>query len=172
MIVCGFPGIGKTTLKDRYPDQVVDSDSSLFSWASPGVRHPEWPNNYLDHLSKLEEENPDKLILVSTHKEVISGLLERKIRFSIIRPSIECKQEYIERFIKRGSTEAFIELLDKNFETFLDDLDNVPGIHVSVLSPGSYLSDRMRYDEKQFRWMVKISYNIKNGFPLLKRSIR
>lgn len=30
-IICGFPGVGKTSLAYRYPEKVVDSDSSVFS---------------------------------------------------------------------------------------------------------------------------------------------
>lgn len=51
MIILGFPGVGKSTLAQKEGYQ--DSDSSLFSWAPTSrTRHPEWPDNYLDHLEE------------------------------------------------------------------------------------------------------------------------
>ena len=47
---------------------MLDSDSSLFSWIEKGVRHPDFPDNYIKHIKEtsgvkdievLSYENPD-----------------------------------------------------------------------------------------------------------------
>lgn len=44
-VISGFPGVGKSFNHYNTDDNliVLDSDSSLFSWESEGVRHPDFP---------------------------------------------------------------------------------------------------------------------------------
>ena len=46
-IIAGFPGIGKSYVFNQRKYKCLDSDSSLFSWIEKGVRHPDFPNNYI-----------------------------------------------------------------------------------------------------------------------------
>lgn len=138
MIILGFPGVGKSTLAQEEGYQ--DSDSSLFSWdpTKPRTRHPEWPNNYLDHL---EEATKSKVVFASTHAEVREGLIARGIPFTLVYPSLEMKREYIQRYVDRGSPEKFIELLESQYETWIRELMNQEGCDHFVLTSGQYLSD-------------------------------
>lgn len=50
-VISGFPAVGKSYMFNDKSDLIVlDSDSSLFSWESEGVRHPDFPNNYYNIL--------------------------------------------------------------------------------------------------------------------------
>ena len=51
-LISGFPGIGKTYYKQKSELNVLDSDSSKFSWIEKDVRHPDFPQNYIDHIKK------------------------------------------------------------------------------------------------------------------------
>lgn len=137
MIILGFPGVGKSTLAQKEGYQ--DSDSSLFSWAPTSrTRHPEWPDNYLDHL---EEAAKFKVVLASTHAEVRKGLVARGIPFTLVYPSLEMKREYIQRYVDRGSSAEFIELLESQYEKWIRELMNQEGCEHFVLTSGQYLSD-------------------------------
>ena len=122
-VICAFPGTGKSYCHKQYPYKTVDSDSSNFSWEEPGIRHKEWPSNYIDHLKKMIEEYPNKVFFISTHAEVIKGLEEANIPYSIVKPKNEDKDVYMERYRQRGSDEKFLKLMDANFENFNNQLN-------------------------------------------------
>ena len=142
VIVSGFPGIGKTSLLSRAGEYIIlDSDSTNFSWADESKikRHPDWPQNYIDHIK--ENSNKADIILVSSHDVVRNTLTQASIEFTLVYPSLEMKEEYIQRYRARGSNEKFIELLTANYENWIKELMAQKGCKHVVLQPGQYLSD-------------------------------
>lgn len=146
-VVCGFPGIGKSFLfynkislipKSHQQTQIYDSDSSKFSWISEGIRHPDFPNNYVQYIKTL-----NGIVFCSTHENVRQSLADNHINYIIVYPSIDCKDEYIQRYIKRSSPPAFIRLLDENYYQWVNDLENT--CHANCLkvelSSGKTLTD-------------------------------
>ena len=59
-VISAFPGTGKSYFHRNSDSKVLDSDSSKFSWIEEGVRHPDFPNNYMTHI----KENIDSARLV------------------------------------------------------------------------------------------------------------
>lgn len=142
LIVSGFPGVGKTTLFNQNRDLVLlDSDSTNFSWADveKKIRHPDWPNNYIEHI----KNNLDKadLIFVSSHDVVRRALVASGLRFSLVYPSLGMKDEYIRRYVDRGSSEGFVKLLRSNYENWIAELSSQTDCTHVVLSSGQYLAD-------------------------------
>lgn len=139
-IIAGFPGIGKSVLFNSSSDlKVLDSDSSLFSWIEEGVRHPDFPNNYMQHI----KENIGKadVILVSSHDVVRKALEENGIEYTLVYPSIELKDEYIERYKKRGNNEGFINFIGNNWDNFIQDIEKETFPDLIRLDSGEFLSD-------------------------------
>lgn len=120
---------------------VLDSDSSAFSWLRKGVRHSEFPKNYMEHIHKFLGHVDD--ILVSSHKEVREALQRAGMDFTLVYPlnTTQVKQEYLDRYESRGSDEAFIKLMDANWDKFLTDLELQEDCHHVVLASGEYLWD-------------------------------
>lgn len=141
MIICGFPGIGKSHFFRKCKDLdiiVNDSDSSYFDKS-------EFPQNYINHLTKLTKEQSKSFkpfyILASSHKEVREALIESGLDFIVIVPDVSLKDEYLARYKERGSPESFQKLIGDNFETWINEIINDKRINVMVLSKGQYLSD-------------------------------
>lgn len=145
MIICGFPGVGKTTLK-KYCDEngieCHDSDSSQFP-------KDDFPANYIKHLKELSDKQNSSgnvkgiLILASSHKEVREALLAEGLPFRIVVPHFSLKDEYVERYKKRGSSESFIKLIETNFETWIGEIASDARLDIITLGRGQYLKDRM-----------------------------
>ncbi|CCE26157.1 g133 [Yersinia phage phiR1-37] len=136
-IISGFPGIGKSELFKIYGEaRVSDSDSSKFPKDS-------FPANYVAHIKDLIVNSNKKYILVSSHKVVRDALVAEGIPFFLVYPNENCKDEYINRYIKRGSPEAFVSLLSNNFNNFVQECKttNSPIATHIELSDGQYLSD-------------------------------
>ena len=104
LIVSGFPGTGKSHFFNSTTRFVLDSDSSTFDKS-------DFPRNYIEHIkSKIGQAD---IIFVSSHKDVRDALVAEGMDFILAYPSIDLKDEYIQRYKDRGSNEGFINLISK-----------------------------------------------------------
>lgn len=144
-IISGFPGVGKSHFTELARNtfltdvKVLDSDSSKYSWISEGERNPDFPNNYLEEI----ERNYGKyhFILVSTHKEVRDGLVERDLPFVLFYPEISKREEYLKRYKNRGSSPEFLNLMENRFVEMISDLQHQKGCIHLICNQNQYLSD-------------------------------
>lgn len=146
MIICGFPGVGKSCAANNRTN-ILDAESSAFSWnwnpenlEKGRERNPEFPGNYIRYI----KENIDKydVILVSTHKVVREALMAEGVQYIIVVPfhNMLVKNEYMIRYLQRGSDIDFIESLYNEWDDFIGEIanDEAPKIY---LGEGQYLSD-------------------------------
>jgi adenylate kinase family enzyme len=142
VLICGFPGVGKSTLVSS-PDNytLLDSDSSSFSWSNRAKRerNADWPQNYLNNIN-ANRFGADG-ILISSHKEVRDALVKAGMKFALVYPSLAMRDEYLGRYIARGNDPQFVELLKANYDTWIRELMVQEGCDHVVLQPGQYLSD-------------------------------
>jgi hypothetical protein len=126
-IISAFPGVGKTYYHERNKEISIDSDSSHFSWVKDGdgnntkERNPEFPNNYISHIK--ENIGNYKYIFVSSHEEVRNALKENGIKYYMIYPAKSKKQEFVERYIQRGSPEEFVNLIKENWNSWIGKIE-------------------------------------------------
>ena len=152
LVISAFPGTGKTKfyndwIQGKHPeyDLILDSDSSIFKWIRiRGIHNEklinrEFPNNYIEHI-KSNIGKAD-IIFVSTHKEVIQLLKQNDIDFILVYPSNtpEIKSEYLKRYRDRGSDDKFIKLLDKLWDSFINDLVNIKDNNKIILKENEYI---------------------------------
>jgi hypothetical protein len=133
MVISAFPGCGKSHYFRNNSDKIVlDSDSSTFDKS-------DFPRNYIQHI----KENIGKvdIIMVSSHKEVRDELVKNGIEFTLVYPESNIKEDYIQRYIDRGSPESFIKLLNNNWENWISELEEQTGCDKIKLKKGQYLSD-------------------------------
>lgn len=133
MLVAAFPGTGKTYFFNRsYTGIVLDSDSSLF-------HKDDFPNNYIRHIKACQ--NTATIILISSHKVVRDALVRESLPFTLVYPKEQLKDEYLERYRKRGSTEQFISMMNNNWSSWLFDCHRQIGCTHIELESGQFLSD-------------------------------
>lgn len=132
IVVSAFPGCGKSYFFENSTLKVLDSDSSKFDKAN-------FPANYIQHI----QDNIGKVdvIFVSSHEAVRKALVDQGIPFALIYPSCFAKDEYLERYKKRGSPDGFIKLISDNWDNWLDDMKSQKGCFRYSLGPGKYLTD-------------------------------
>jgi hypothetical protein len=133
IIISAFPGCGKSHLfRNKGDKQILDSDSSKFDKSK-------FPQNYIDHIKS--NIGLADMILVSSHKEVRDALVDNGIEFTLVYPNKDIKDEYIQRYIDRENEEKFVELLKKNWNIWIPELEQQNGCEKIELSSGQYLSD-------------------------------
>lgn len=97
-VICGFAAIGKSTFKNACQGEyegvpVMDLDSSLFP------KGPAWPHNYLKAIRERLDETC--ILMISTHKDIYSQLLEEDFNLVLVYPKRELKAEWLERIRRR-----------------------------------------------------------------------
>lgn len=138
ILIAGFPGTGKSSYCYRDADYMpqgfaTDSDSSQFDKSN-------FPQNYIEHIKQKISEGYSR-IFISSHKEVRDALVENNLYFTLVYPEIGLKQEYIERYKQRGSSEKFIELLSNNWEAWIKELQSQKGCDHVVLKSGQFIAN-------------------------------
>ena len=114
---------------------VFDSDSSNFD-----KNH--FPGNYISYIKFLLEMFDNVVIFVSSHIAVREALAESGIEYILVYPEAYLKQQYLERYVKRGSPESFIKLLDEKWLEWLESCDNDKNaVSRYQLANGQYLSN-------------------------------
>lgn len=130
-LISAFPATGKT-LYFQNNKNVLDSDSSKFDKAL-------FPENYINHIK--ENIGHVKIILISSHDIVREALTREGLEYTLVFPDKSLKQEYVKRFKARGNNNSFIELLNNNWDEWINQLQNQKGCKKIVLNKGEYLSN-------------------------------
>lgn len=137
VVVSGFAGIGKSGLKENVPYyndlKTYDLSSSYFR------KYPGWEKVYCDIIESLIDKYD--FVFISTHDNVIKEMKDRGNDFYIVYPRKHCKDEYKERFIKRGNSKEYINNFMKRWNEFIENLDAVEHDKKINLRSGQYLSD-------------------------------
>lgn len=107
MIVCGFPGTGKSMMAKF--SQWVDLESAPFK------------KNWLLYaeVAKYMSDN-GYTVMVSTHEEMLNALEQIEANYVVVIPPITDKATYLHRYDMRGNTYDFIRLLDENWEKWIN----------------------------------------------------
>jgi len=144
IIISAFPGTGKTYYS-KNNNNCFDSDSSDFSWipnSKPKQRNPDFPENYFNHILN-ELVGKKRIIFISSHEKVRRYMIDNNIYYNLIYPHKSLKNEYIERFKKRGNDDNFIEFIDKNWNRFIDELIEQTYCTHTILNSNEYINNYM-----------------------------
>lgn len=142
-IICGFSGIGKSTAEQKNR-RILDFESSgysnIFENGFVVSRNKDFPKNYIDKLEELMKNDEAYYYLLSCHEDVRNELKVRGLKYIIVLPHMEYKNEYLKRWLKRGSDIDFITQMDKRWEVMINscERDTAPKIY---LNEHEYLSD-------------------------------
>lgn len=159
LIISAFPGMGKShyfknnscysfdnELVEHPGNRILDSDSSDFSWIkdengnNTTVRNPEFPENYIRHI-KCNLYNKD-IIFVSSHKQVREALEREGLHYAIVYPGKKLKNHLLERYEKRGSSQAFIKLMLDNFDSFVEQIEEETfPLLVKINEPNEFIDE-------------------------------
>lgn len=150
IIICGFSGIGKSSAAEALANSgksVIDMESSVYSHREDGSLDDNFPQNYIDALQASISLDQGDYYFLSCHQSVRDELTKRCIKYILIRPERSCRNEYVKRWLNRGSTAEFITNMYSKWDEMIDSCieDKAPTV---VLSEKEYLSDVIFSDSK------------------------
>lgn len=127
-VISAFPCCGKTTATNSLSDfyDFSDSDSSMFSWLDKekGLRHPDFPSNYIEHIKSLI--GVKDVVFVSTHKTVRQALEKANIPYCLVYPqnTPENKTLWEKRMKERNNDQPFIDFILNNWDEMIEDMES------------------------------------------------
>ena len=120
MIICGFPGTGKSMMAKF--SQWVDLESTPFK------------KNWLLYAEVAKHMSDNGYtVMVSTHKEMLNALEQIEANYVVVIPPITDKATYLKRYDMRGNTYDFIQLLDENWEKWINAIVEKPTVLKTVV---------------------------------------
>lgn len=158
IIICGFSGIGKTTLGQKY-ENIAEIGQSLYRNIYEGIdaskisrelrknirvgikKNPKWPMNYINKINELRETHD--LMLVFTDFELMDKFRELNIPFIIAIPDINRKEEFINNFKKRGQDEKFCQKAASKWDEKIKELKQMKETRI-ILKNHEYLEDYLK----------------------------
>lgn len=109
MIICGFPGTGKSWMARH--SRWVDLESTPFE------------RDFMRYamVAKHMHDNGYN-VMVSTHEEMIMRLEQLEVPYTVIVPPLSDKEIYSRRYMARGSGVEFTEYIARNWDKWIDTL--------------------------------------------------
>ena len=138
-IISGFSGIYKSP-NSQPLENVVIFDCSRYSNTPDGEPNPEFPDNYVSALELAIKDNPDKIYLVSYLREVRKELQNRGIKYIIVLPAQHRRNEYMVRWIGKGSDIEFMHDMYYQWYPLISDCQQ-DGSPIIRLDTGEFLED-------------------------------
>lgn len=107
VVVVGYPGVGKSTLAEKYL-QFVDLESNSFKIADEHV--DDWEVIYCQAAEHIATEG--RIVFISSHKMVRDYLLSlpqyNDVKIMAVVPSVELKDDWIQK-LKDRCDESWLE---------------------------------------------------------------
>ena len=122
ILICAFPGLGKTYLYQQYKDRlkILDLNTGRFEG-------DDFPGNYIAEVEK--RLNDYDLILLSSDRNVRYALNDAGLDFDLFYPSKDRKNELIEIYVTNRKSRNFIMNLDHNFYDLIDEIEDEDLVH-------------------------------------------
>lgn len=120
MIICGFPGTGKSTMAKF--SRWVDLESTPFK------------KNWLLYAEVAKHMSDNGYtVMVSTHEEMLNALEQIEAKYVVVIPPITDKDIYLHRYDMRGNAYDFIQLLDENWEKWITAIVKKPTVLKTIV---------------------------------------
>lgn len=135
VIISGFSNIGKSYISKNSNISSFDLDTTYFK-KLPGSN---WEEVYVECARGLNEIYD--YVFITTYGEPLQIMNKRGIKYYLVYPERELKEEYKQRVISRGSDKEFTEGFFSRWDSHINDCERNCCSNKIILKSGEYLSD-------------------------------
>ena len=134
VIVCGFFGIGKSSVTQYRPDvKFFDLDAKYF------IKQPGWEKIYVECAIALKNEYD--IVCLKSSDKVMNLLNKLNEKYYLVYPNRYAKRDFMERAIKNKYSREWIENFFSRWEQYIEEVEQEDSANKIVLQNGEYLSD-------------------------------
>ena len=145
-LYASFCGTGKSYLCEKYPE----THHELECWK---YRDSDFPSNYIEKIKQTIDSYT--YLFISTDPIVLNELHSQGYKIVLIYPQKSLKNEYIDRYKRRGSHKDFIETLDKFWYKWLSELSSQKNYEEVILEGNMFLEDILKNKGEIELWQEK-----------------
>lgn len=154
IIVHSFIGSGKTTLGNKYKNVIdlesisdayilTDEQKKLGTEAIKGldkIKNPDFEKIYYKKL--LEAQKNYDFVLIPYR--VLELCRKMNLKYWLVYPNKNCREEYLERLRNRGNPENLIKIVDEGFDEFIENREKDTFAEKKiVLKSGEFLENAL-----------------------------
>jgi len=129
LLIASFACMGKTTFANKHPELALDIESIHYARTYHNkhpndevakgdknwVENPSYPMNYVQDV--IDNVGKYKVIFLTGGKDILTELDKLKVKYSILYPGRERKNQVLLDAKKRGNDDEFVTLLDDLLST-------------------------------------------------------
>ena len=132
LIISAFCGTGKTHICENSNKKIIEFECWKYDKDA-------FPNNCVaDIKSKFGKVD---IIFISTNPLVLDVLIRMGKQIILIYPELKLKNEYMNRYRNRGSSNDFMLMLSKYWDTWLREIKENKNCQHIRLKTGEYITD-------------------------------
>ena len=135
VIISGFSNIGKSYISKNSNISSFDLDTTYFK----KLPDSNWEEIYVECVRGLSEIYD--YVFITTYGEPLQIMNKRGIKYYLVYPERELKEEYRQRAISRGSDKDFTEGFFSRWDSHINDCERNICPNKIVLKSGEYLRD-------------------------------
>lgn len=102
------------------------------------ISNPDFPVNYINYIKDMMGKID--VVFVSTHQNVRQALRDNNISYILVYPAVDTKDEMLQRYVTRGSTPEFVDMMRANWDDFIEDMQQDETPDKIELQSNQYLS--------------------------------
>lgn len=152
IVICAFSGTGKTLLADNESTVAKEVDATECQNTAEGVTY------YVDSAEIIIKSGVYQYVLLSCRRDIREELSRRSIPYVIVMPRKEDLNEYMQRWLRRGTPTKLLGSLQDNWQVYLTSCanDTAPKIY---LERDQWLKDVL----KLYTGMSQITEGLNHG---------
>ena len=102
------------------------------------ISNPDFPVNYINYIKDMMGKID--VVFVSTHQNVRQALRDNNISYILVYPAVDTKDEMLQRYVTKGSTPEFVDMMRANWDDFIEDMQQDETPDKIELQSNQYLS--------------------------------
>lgn len=122
--ICGYPGIGKTYLTNKYP-QFIDGffSKQYYLDKKNGIVNPDFPDNYKQFCAEAVMRG--QIVVCAMHPKAREVFESLKMSYLMIYPSVNERERYFNIYDTRPDEKEWVDLNKSTWETKIQYLNEI-----------------------------------------------
>lgn len=124
IIISSFIGCGREYLKNTYGDKIkiFDAITEIPLTDVDGKTNGELIEGYVNEVMDAVDDND--IVFIDSSKQIRESFNNKNVDYDLFYPSKERRGEFIENQVRKRTNPKNIQVLDRNFEKWVEEIDN------------------------------------------------
>jgi hypothetical protein len=132
-VYAAFCGTGKSYLCNNFPEVYKEIEDWKYR------NNSNFPSNYVYEVIKNVDQS--KYLFIATDPVILKAINAAGIKIVLVYPEISLRNEYLDRYIERGSSYDFVGTFMINWKKWITELQEQSYCEHKILKSKQFLKD-------------------------------